>query len=72
MIGEIKSWKAAYLRGDKDVLPRNPALLDGVSDLLLVLCTDVLIGVYLAEASRYVRRKPKRRRCDGSRQLEPP
>jgi hypothetical protein len=72
VIGEIKSWKAAYLRGDKDVLPRNPALVDGVSNFLLILRSDVSIGIYLAEASGYIRRNAKRRQCDGSRQLELP
>jgi len=41
VIREIKPWEVTYLRGDEDVLPRNPALPDRVSNLLFVLYTDV-------------------------------
>jgi len=51
VIKEIKPWEITYLRGDEDVLPRNPALLDRVSNLLLVLCADVSLRESLAETS---------------------
>lgn len=69
---QIKQWEVAYLGGDEDVLPRNTALPDSLSNLSLILCADVSVGVYLAESLKYVRRKSTRRQCDGNRQLEQP
>jgi len=64
--------RATHLRGNKDVLPRDPALFNGISNLLLVLRSDVSVGVGFVEALRCVRGKPKHRRCDGSQQPELP
>jgi len=65
----IRALEVAYFRCDEDVLPRNPAFLDRVSNLLLVLCAGILVCVYFAETLKCVRHMPGHRRCDGSRQL---
>jgi hypothetical protein len=44
VIREVRPQKVVHLGRDEDVLPRDPALLDRVSDLSLVLHADVSVG----------------------------
>ena len=65
---ETELRRVAYLRRDKDLPSRNSALLNRISDIVLILRADVSIGMFDQGLQVHLRGMPKHRRYGGSRQ----
>ena len=69
---DIEPQQVTYFGRDEHVLPRDPTLLDRVSNLVLILCADALTGLFHSAMSEYARGKPRHRQYGGSQQLTQP